>query len=51
MGPKETGAVAALPIFKEIVSKAYHNKLVGPVPKFPEEIEEDIDAYLRGTSQ
>jgi len=39
LAPKETGALVALPIFKEIVQKIYEQNLVGSVPQFPEEIE------------
>jgi penicillin-binding protein 1A len=48
LGPKETGALAALPVFREIILKIYQEKLVGPAPRFPVAMEENIDAYLRG---
>jgi penicillin-binding protein 1A len=48
LGSKETGALAALPVFREIILKAYQEQLVGPAPRFPVEMEENIDAYLRG---
>jgi penicillin-binding protein 1A len=48
LGTRETGALAALPVFREIMLNVYHEKLVGPVPRFPAEIEENINAYLRG---
>ncbi len=48
LGAKETGALAALPVFREIMLKVYREKLVGPAPRFPAEMEEDIDAYLKG---
>ena len=48
LGVKETGALAALPVFREIILKIYQGKLVGPAPRFPPEMEENIDAYLRG---
>jgi hypothetical protein len=44
---KETGTLAALPAFREIILKVYQDKLVGPAPRFPVEMEENIDAYLR----
>jgi penicillin-binding protein 1A len=47
LGRKETGALAALPLFREIILKVYQEKLVGPAPRFPAEMEENIDAYLR----
>ncbi|MCM2256005.1 MAG: penicillin-binding protein [Vicinamibacteria bacterium] len=46
LGNKETGARAALPIFREIVLRIYKQQLAGPVPRFPQEIEDGIDAYL-----
>jgi penicillin-binding protein 1A len=46
LGEKETGGLAALPIFREIMLRVYQDKLVGPAPQFPREIEEGIDAYL-----
>jgi len=48
LGSKETGALAALPVFREIILKVYQDKLVGPAPRFPPEMEQNIDAYLRG---
>ena len=47
LGRKETGALAALPLFREVILKVYQEKLVGPAPRFPAEMEENIDAYLR----
>jgi membrane carboxypeptidase/penicillin-binding protein len=46
LGTRETGALAALPLFREIILKVYQEKLVGPAPRFPVEMEENIDAYL-----
>lgn len=46
LGNKETGARAALPIFREIMLRVYEAGLVGPAPKFPREIERAIDTYL-----
>jgi penicillin-binding protein 1A len=48
LGAKETGARVALPVFREIVMGAYGKKLVGPAPKFPAEMEQRIDVYLKG---
>ncbi len=48
LGVKETGALAALPVFREIILKVYQERLIGPAPRFPVEMEENIDAYLRG---
>jgi penicillin-binding protein 1A len=46
LGEKETGSRAALPIFREIMLRVYHEQLAGPVPQFPSDIETRIDAYL-----
>ena len=46
LGEKETGGRTALPIFREIMLRAYERQLVGPVPQFPREIELGIDQYL-----
>jgi len=42
----ETGGKAALPIFREIVLKVYQAELFGPAPRFPAEMEDNINAYL-----
>jgi penicillin-binding protein 1A len=46
LGAKETGGRAALPIFREIMLRVYGRQLVGPVPEFPQELEERITQYL-----
>jgi penicillin-binding protein 1A len=48
LGANESGALVALPVFREIMLKAYQEGLVGPAPRFPAEMEENINAYLRG---
>ncbi|HWY44290.1 MAG TPA: penicillin-binding transpeptidase domain-containing protein, partial [Candidatus Sulfotelmatobacter sp.] len=48
LGGMETGGKTALPVFREIVLKVYQGKLVGPTPRFPAEMEDNINAYLRG---
>jgi penicillin-binding protein 1A len=48
LGADETGGRVALPVFREIVLGAYGNKLVGPAPRFPPEMEQRIDVYLKG---
>lgn len=48
LGSQETGARAALPVFREVILKIYQENLVGPAPRFPAEMEGNIDAYLRG---
>jgi penicillin-binding protein 1A len=50
LGPKETGGRLALPVFKEIMLRVYREKLVGPVPEFPAQMERSINAYLEGDS-
>jgi len=50
LGPKETGGRVALPVFKELMLRVYREKLVGPVPEFPAQIERSINAYLAGDS-
>src|SRR5208282_3789166 len=48
LGRKETGGLAALPVFREIMFNIYREKLVGPAPPFPVDMEKNIDAYLSG---
>ncbi len=46
LGREETGGRVALPIFKELMLKVYRDKLVGPVPVFPAQMEQNINDYL-----
>ena len=48
LGPNETGGRLALPVFKELMLKVYREKLVGPVPTFPAQMEQNINDYLAG---
>jgi penicillin-binding protein 1A len=48
LGPRETGARVALPVFQEVMLKAYRDGLVGPVPAFPSRMEQRITDYLDG---
>jgi penicillin-binding protein 1A len=48
LGAKETGGKAALPVFREVMLKTYQAKLVGPVPSFPADMENNIQSYLSG---
>jgi membrane carboxypeptidase/penicillin-binding protein len=48
LGGMETGGRAALPVFREVMLKTYQAKLVGPVPIFPAEMENNIAEYLSG---
>jgi len=50
LGPKETGGRLALPVFKELMLKVYREKLVGPVPAFPAQMEQNINDYLAARS-
>ncbi len=50
LGPKETGGRVALPVFKELMLSVYREKLVGPVPEFPAQMEQNINDYLAGNS-
>jgi penicillin-binding protein 1A len=50
LGPQETGGRIALPVFKEIMLRVYRDKLIGPVPEFPAQIEQRISDYLKGDS-
>jgi penicillin-binding protein 1A len=48
LGPRETGGRVALPVFQEVMLKAYRDGLVGPVPAFPGPMEQRITQYLAG---
>jgi membrane carboxypeptidase/penicillin-binding protein len=48
LGPNETGGRLALPVFKELMLKVYREKLVGPAPTFPAQMEQNINDYLAG---
>jgi penicillin-binding protein 1A len=50
LGPKETGARVALPVFKQIMLSVYQENLIGPAPGFPADMEGRINAYLKATS-
>jgi penicillin-binding protein 1A len=47
LGRKETGGRVALPVFRQIVLSVYREKLVGPAPEFPAQMERSINAYLQ----
>jgi penicillin-binding protein 1A len=51
LGSGETGSRAALPIFREILLRSYEGGLLGPVPRFPPEIEARIDGYLAARTE
>ena len=46
LGENETGGRTALPIFREIMLRAYTEGLLGVPPKFPRTIEQGIDQYI-----
>jgi membrane peptidoglycan carboxypeptidase len=46
LGPDETGGRVALPVFQEVLLRAYGEKLLGPVPGFPAAMEQRISAAL-----
>jgi len=48
LGAGETGGRVALPVFKEIALRVYAEKLVGPAPQFPAEVEQSLNDYLEG---
>ena len=50
LGPQETGGRVALPVFKELMLRVYREKLVGLVPTFPAQMEQNINDYLAGES-
>jgi penicillin-binding protein 1A len=50
LGPKETGGRLALPVFKELMLRVYRENLLGAVPKFPPQMEQNINDYLAGGS-
>jgi penicillin-binding protein 1A len=46
LGEGETGGRAALPVFREVVTRAYTGGVLGEPPAFPEALERGIDRYL-----
>jgi len=48
LGSRETGGRVALPVFRGIMLKVYAEKLVGPAPEFPRDMEKRIDFFLGG---
>ena len=50
LGSQETGGRVALPVFKELMLRVYREKLVGPAPTFPAQMEQNINDYLAGGS-
>jgi penicillin-binding protein 1A len=48
LGPNETGARVALPVFEELMLRVYGDRIAGPVPSFPPQMEQRITHYLEG---
>jgi penicillin-binding protein 1A len=48
LGPNETGGRVALPVFEELMLRVYRDKIAGPVPSFPPQMEQRITSYLQG---
>jgi penicillin-binding protein 1A len=48
LGENETGARVALPVFQELMLRVYRDKIAGPLPSFPPEMEQRITHYLEG---
>jgi penicillin-binding protein 1A len=47
LGGKETGGRVALPVFQELMLRVYHDKIAGPLPSFPPQMEQRITRYLQ----
>jgi penicillin-binding protein 1A len=48
LGQKETGGRVTLSVFKEIMLRVYRERLAGSVPAFPDQMEQNINNYLKG---
>jgi penicillin-binding protein 1A len=48
LGAKETGGRVALPVFQELMLRVYRDKIAGPLPSFPPQMEQRITSYLQG---
>jgi penicillin-binding protein 1A len=48
LGAKETGGRVALPVFREVMLGIYHDRIAGPTPSFPTQMEQHITRYLQG---
>jgi len=46
LGLNETGSRVALPVFREVMLRIYHDQIVGPAPSFPFQMEQRITRYL-----
>jgi penicillin-binding protein 1A len=50
LGPNETGGRVALPVFEELMLRVYRDKIAGPAPLFPPQMELRITHYLEGNA-
>jgi penicillin-binding protein 1A len=50
LGAKETGGRVALPVFREVMLGMYRDQIAGPVPSFPQQMEQRITQYVRDAS-
>jgi penicillin-binding protein 1A len=48
LGSKETGGRVALPVFQEVMLRTYADRIAGPAPSFPAQMERHITQYLQG---
>jgi penicillin-binding protein 1A len=48
LGRNETGARVALPVFQELMLRVYRDKIAGPLPSFPPQMEQRITRYVLG---
>jgi penicillin-binding protein 1A len=48
LGARETGGRVALPVFREVMLGIYHDRIAGPAPSFPTQMEQHITRYLQG---
>jgi penicillin-binding protein 1A len=48
LGARETGGRVALPVFRDVMLGIYHERIAGPVPSFPRQMEQHITRYLQG---
>jgi penicillin-binding protein 1A len=47
LGSRETGGRVALPVFQEVMLRMYGDKIAGPAPSFPPQMEQRITQYLQ----
>jgi penicillin-binding protein 1A len=51
LGSQETGARVALPVFQEVMLRLYHDRIAGPAPSFPLQMEQHITRYVHSDAQ